>query len=224
MSHELRTPLNAIGGYTQLLELGVHGPLNAAQLNAVRRVEKNQAHLLTLINSVLNYAKLDSGMVHYRIGDVAIADAFRDMEPLIAPQVQAQRLQFLQYPPDRALTVKADRDKLHQILLNLLSNALKFTPAGGRITLSCSGGDDTISIHVRDTGTGVAPDRIETIFEPFFQGDRALSNPTDGVGLGLAISRDLARGMSGDLHVWSAPGVGSVFTVVLPRGSGERIE
>ena len=216
MSHELRTPLNAIGGYAQLLELGIHGTLTEPQLDAMRRIARNQQHLLTLINDLLNYAKLDAGRVQYSIESVSVGDVFQNIEPLIAPQVQMHQLRFVRQNPDEDLAVRADADKLQQILLNLLGNAMKFTPAGGTITLEGTRRDGVVQIHVRDTGIGIPQDRLEAIFEPFYQGDRALNRPTDGVGLGLAISRDLARGMAGELAVESIVGHGSTFTVVLP--------
>jgi signal transduction histidine kinase len=216
MSHELRTPLNAIGGYAQLLELGVHGPLTEPQLDALRRIARNQQHLLTLINDLLNYTKLDAGRVTYTIDTVLVSEVFHNIEPLIAPQVQMHQLCFVQDRPDATLAVRADADKLQQILLNLLGNAMKFTPAGGTIALESMRRDGVVQIHVRDTGVGIPADRLEAIFEPFYQGDRALNRPTEGIGLGLAISRDLARGMAGELAVESSIGKGSVFTVVLP--------
>jgi signal transduction histidine kinase len=112
--------------------------------------------------------------------------------------------------------VRADRDKVQQILLNLVTNAIKFTPAGGVIVVECCERDGCALIHIRDSGIGIAPDRLQAIFEPFYQGERTLSRPADGVGLGLAISRDLARGMGGDLSVASVLGEGSVFTLSLP--------
>jgi signal transduction histidine kinase len=111
----------------------------------------------------------------------------------------------------------ADREKLAQVVLNLLSNAIKFTAPGGIVTLGCTAADARVCIHVRDTGVGIPPERLERIFEPFVQLDQTLIRSRDGVGLGLAISRDLARGMGGDLTVQSTVGVGSTFTLTLPR-------
>jgi signal transduction histidine kinase len=216
MSHELRTPLNAIGGYAQLLEIGVHGPVNDAQREALVRIARNQEHLLTLINDVLNYAKLDAGKVRYAIASVELHALLGGIEPLIAPQVHAAQLELLVQYSAQTLLALADADKLQQVVLNLLTNAVKFTPPGGRITVTTERVRGTARIHVQDTGTGIAADRLESIFEPFFQADRALNRPAEGVGLGLAISRDLARGMDGDVTVRSVPGEGSVFTVSLP--------
>jgi signal transduction histidine kinase len=219
MSHELRTPLNAISGYAQLLEMGIHGPLTEAQRDAIGRINRSGAHLLSLINDVLNFAKIDAGQVEFAVTDVALDGVIAELETLVAPQIQAKDLTFETIACDEDLAVRADRDKLRQILLNLVSNAIKFTPEGGRIVVQCEGDADTVRIHVRDTGVGIPEDRFRSIFEPFVQAGRALNRPDEGVGLGLAISRDLARGMGGDITVESVVGRGSVFTVSLPRGT-----
>jgi signal transduction histidine kinase len=219
MSHELRTPLNAIGGYAQLLELGVHGPINDAQRDALARLGRSQAHLLRLITDVLNFAKLDAGQLEYALTDVRVDDVLAGIEPLIALQVQAKRLTFTwEVRGVPGLTARADPDKLQQVLLNVLTNAIKFTPAGGTIVVICDATDERVYIHMRDTGVGIPADRLPSVFEPFVQGDRKLNSPHEGVGLGLAISRDLARGMGGDLTATSDVGKGSVFTLWLPRG------
>jgi signal transduction histidine kinase len=226
MSHELRTPLNAVGGYAELLELGVHGPVTAAQRTALGRIQRSQKHLLGLINEVLNYARLEAGRVRYDVGDVALGPALAGVEALVAPQVRAKGLALAVAPCDagpdgRPLLVRADAEKLGQILLNLLSNAVKFTDAGGRITVACrarhAGAGPVVDVAVADTGVGIAADQLEHVFEPFVQVGRALNSPGEGTGLGLAISRDLARGMGGDLAAESAPGAGSTFTLTLPR-------
>ncbi|MEJ7813165.1 MAG: ATP-binding protein [Gemmatimonadaceae bacterium] len=223
MSHELRTPLNAIGGYTQLLEMGVHGPVTEAQRDALARIERSQAHLLRLINDVLNFAKVDAGQVQYAIADVPLDEALTSLEALVAPQLRAKRLAYTYQPCDSRITVRADPEKLQQIVLNLLSNAIKYTPEGGSVATGCEVGAASVCVTVRDTGLGIPPDRMAAIFDPFVQVDRALHRPNDGVGLGLAISRDLARGMSGELTAESVVGGGSVFTLTLPRPEAEPV-
>ncbi|GLC23951.1 PAS domain-containing sensor histidine kinase [Roseisolibacter agri] len=217
MSHELRTPLNAIGGYAQLLELGVHGPILPAQRDALARIQSSQQHLLGLINAVLNYAKLEAGRVQYDLEPVRLADALREVEALMAGQAHAKGLELT--PVDVAacatLTATADREKLRQVLLNLVSNAIKFTDPSGRVSMACAAADGMVRVSVRDTGRGIPPDRLDAIFEPFVQVGRSFATPDAGTGLGLAISRDLARGMGGDLTVESRVGVGSTFTITL---------
>ncbi|HVE78476.1 MAG TPA: ATP-binding protein [Gemmatimonadaceae bacterium] len=220
MSHELRTPLNAIGGYAQLVEMGVHGPVTDAQRDALVRIARSQQHLLGLINSVLNFARIDAGQVEYAIDDVPLDETIASLEPLVAPQMRAKALAFAYRPCGPLLTARADREKLQQVVLNLLTNAIKFTGVGGSVTVECDAAADAVRVHVRDNGVGVPPERLRSIFEPFVQADRALNRPNDGVGLGLAISRDLARGMGGELTVESTVGVGSVFTLALPRAAG----
>jgi PAS domain S-box-containing protein len=221
MSHELRTPLNAIGGYAELIQLGIRGPVSPEQLADLERIQRSQKHLLGLINEVLNYARLESGRVRYDVEAVAVGGAFAAVEALVQPQVRAKGLALHVAAGEPGLAVRADAEKLRQVLLNLLSNAVKFTDAGGRVTLDCAvrpgPGGDVVECRVADTGVGIADDQLETIFEPFVQVGRALHNPGEGTGLGLAISRDLARGMGGDLTAASRPGEGSTFTLALPR-------
>jgi len=217
MSHELRTPLNAIGGYAELIELGIRGPVTPEQQRDLERIQRSQHHLLGLINGVLNYARLESGNVRYDVTDVQVDELLATCEALVAPQARAKRLKLVVPPCPEWLTIRADREKVQQILLNLLTNSIKFTDDGGRIEMTCEQDDGMVAIRVADTGHGIAPDKLEAIFDPFVQLDARLTRTHEGVGLGLAISRDLARGMGGDLVVDSALGQGSTFTLRLPR-------
>lgn len=221
MSHELRTPLNAIGGYAELIDMGIRGPVTEAQRADLARIQASQRHLLGLINEVLNYAKLETGSVHYEITAIPVHDILADAEALVAPQVRVKglTLQIGECPPD--LAVHADAEKFRQILVNLLSNALKFTDSGA-IELRCEVENRQLAVHVRDTGIGIPPEKLEVVFEPFVQVRADLTRTAEGTGLGLAISRDLARGMGGDLTVESTPGEGSTFTLRLPRVEDEQ--
>lgn len=216
MSHELRTPLNAIGGYAELIEMGLRGPVTEHQMEDLRRIQISQRHLLGLINEVLNYAKLETGTVHYDLEAVSVRQVLSITESLVAPQAQAKGLTLtvVECPPQ--LAVCADSEKLRQILVNLVSNAVKFTRLGGRIELSCSGKEGIARIRVSDNGIGIPADKVGKVFEPFVQVRADLSKPHEGTGLGLAISRKLAQGMGGDLTATSELGVGSVFTLTLP--------
>ena len=222
MSHELRTPLNAIGGYAQILEMGLHGPVTEAQKDALARIGRSQAHLLALINDVLNFARIEAGQVQYAMDDVPLDQVLAEVEAVVAPQVAAFGLTLRVACRAEGTAARADRDKLRQVLLNLLANAIKYTPRGGSITIDCEADERQVRLHVRDTGTGIPPERLAHIFEPFVQGERALNRPDEGVGLGLAISRDLARGMGGELTVESEVGRGSTFTLVLRRSGPDR--
>jgi signal transduction histidine kinase len=217
MSHELRTPLNAIAGYAQLLEMGIHGPVTDQQRDALNRIARSQAHLLTLINDVLNFARIDAGQMRYVVEDVPMHDTLAGLEPLVAPQIAARHLTFAYVACLPEIVAAADGDKVRQVVVNLLSNAVKYTPVGGTVRLACDADAAMVRIHVTDTGPGIDPDQLPVIFEPFVQGHRALNRPNEGVGLGLAISRDLARGMGGDVTVTTELGVGSTFTLALPR-------
>ena len=216
MSHELRTPLNAIDGYAELLELGVRGPLTEEQRVDLARIRRSQRHLLGLINEVLNYARLESGAVRYELADVRLDEALSTAEALVAPQLRAKQLEYDCTGCDAGVAVRADAEKLQQILLNLLSNALKFTDPLGRIAVRCEPHERYVTVMVSDTGVGIPADRLESVFEPFVQVDTRLTRTREGVGLGLAISRDLARGMGGELTATSELGRGSTFTLTLP--------
>ena len=218
MSHELRTPLNAIAGYTQLLEMGVHGPVTPAQHEALDKIRRNQTHLLGLINDVLNFARIEAGQVQYELEEVPVDAALRAVKALVEPQIRGKGLAYSYRDGDGTVTVRADRERMEQVVLNLLSNAVKFTDRGGRVELSWEADGPVVHVHVRDTGRGIPPDRLDAIFEPFVQVDPTLTRAAEGTGLGLAISRDLARAMKGDLTARSVPGEGSVFTLTLPAG------
>jgi signal transduction histidine kinase len=217
MSHELRTPLNAIGGYVQLMEMGIHGPVTDAQREALGRVERSQKHLLRLINDVLNLARIESGRVEYVLEDVDLAVLMADVTPMVEPQMTAKAL-ALEVAVAAGAVARADREKVQQIVINLLSNAIKFTPAGGRVRVQArrAGGPREVLLSVADTGIGIAPEKHASVFDPFVQVDMSRTRRSEGSGLGLAISRDLARGMGGDLRVESTVGEGSTFTLTLP--------
>ena len=226
MSHELRTPLNAIGGHVQLVEMGLHGAVTDAQREALGRVDRAQRHLLGLINDILNYARLEAARVEYDVQAVPVADVARDVLPLVEPQFAAKRLSLdvalpTGAPGDEPVRVWADREKLAQVLLNLLSNAAKFTAPGGRVSVrldapgAAAGSADAALLRVADTGVGIPADKLERVFEPFVQVHAGLTREHQGTGLGLAISRDLARGMGGDLWAESEVGAGSTFILAL---------
>jgi PAS domain S-box-containing protein len=217
MSHELRTPLNAIGGYAEIIAMGLRGPVTEEQRQDLERIRRSQQHLLGIINDILNFSRIEAGQVAYDIGPVQIRDVFDTVTQIIQPQAGTKGLHFEPGPCPSDAVARADRGKVEQILLNLLSNAVKFTKQGGRVVLTCSVAADSIVIEVQDTGRGIPADKLEAIFEPFVQVGRSLTQTGEGTGLGLAISRDLARAMGGDITVVSEPGVGSTFTVTLPR-------
>jgi PAS domain S-box-containing protein len=220
MSHELRTPLNAIGGYVDLLELGIRGPITDTQREDLDRIRRNQRHLLGLINNVLNFAKIEAGHVEYHFISARLHGILDGMYALVAPQLRARNLTYEYLPCAPTLVVRADVEKVHQVLINLLSNAIKFTERGGNIRLECVATDTVAQVRVVDTGVGIPAEKLEAIFEPFVQVDQNFTREGQGTGLGLSISRDLARAMGGDITVESVLGKGAVFTLALPRASG----
>lgn len=234
MSHELRTPLNAIGGYAQLIELGVRGPVTDAQRTDLLKIQRSKDHLDALVSDVLSFAKAGAGRMEFRTRDVSVAKTVDAVLEMVTPQIATKQLNLIspqtaatpgiQAAPSGpgTLTVIADSDKMRQILLNLLANALKFTPPNGTISVAVDATDAEALISVSDTGIGVPTDQLDRIFEPFVQAKRALHASDQGVGLGLAISRQLARAMNGDLAVKSVVGEGSTFTLRLPRSAAAR--
>ena len=221
MSHELRTPLNAIAGYAELLSLGVSGPLNQKQSDAVIRIRTNQQHLLALIDDVLSFARIEAGSTPIAPAPVAVCETLDSLEALLRPDILRQELTYVWEGCDRSLVARADPVKLRQILINVLGNAIKFTPRHGRIELSASRLGDRISIRVSDTGIGIPADKIERVFDPFFQGQTGTTREYPGVGLGLSISRDFARAMGGDIDLQSVSGEGSVVTIELAAADSE---
>jgi PAS domain S-box-containing protein len=231
MSHEIRTPLNAILGYVDLLELGVSGALAEQQREYLERMRRSGRHLLAVINQVLDLARIEADRLPLRLVDANLGDTVEGALTLVEPQAARRGLQILNAcGPTRASWYAGDPDRVQQILVNLLSNAVKFTPAGGRITLTCGSTrlpprDATLAttaaewvyVRVEDTGVGIAPERLGAVFEPFEQEQEgAFMRATEGTGLGLTISRRLARAMGGDITVRSEPGVGSAFFLWLP--------
>jgi signal transduction histidine kinase len=222
MGHELRTPLNAIGGFIDLIQMGLRGSVTEQQHADLDRMKKNQRRLLGLIEEVLSLVRVGSDRLQYRLNDLHVLDVVTETVALVEPLFAANGVAYRGVRCDPALVVRADREKLEQILLNLVSNAVKFTPSGGTIAIECEGAGDTAVVRVIDTGIGIPGDRLEDIFEPFVQVRSDLARERDGAGLGLAISRDLARAMHGDLTAESLPGQGSRFTLMLPRASDRR--
>ncbi|MFL5577877.1 MAG: sensor histidine kinase, partial [Gemmatimonadaceae bacterium] len=223
MSHELRTPLNAIGGYAELMAMGIHGPVNAAQLRDLDRIRRGQRHLLSIITDILNFSRIDAGQMQFAVRDVPLPPLVDEVWSMIEPQASAKGIRYeCEAVHDGGpLVAHADPDRVRQILANLLVNAVKFTAPGGGIRVECTASHPAArspraTVRVTDTGVGIPPDNLERIFEPFVQLGRALTHTVDGTGLGLAISRDLARAMGGDVTVESEPGVGSAFSLTLP--------
>jgi PAS domain S-box-containing protein len=216
LSHEFRTPLHAVSGYLEILQQNIHGGLTKEQRRDVERIHQAQEHLMALVNMILDFAKLEAGPIELSMAEIPIEETLRGAEALVFPQFEKKKIAYAHRAGDTSLTVFADREKVQQIIVNLLANAMKFTPAGGTVELDWRLEEESLLVRVRDSGPGIPPDKIEQIFEPFVQLRAPGSVPTGGTGLGLPISRDLARAMGGDVSATSTFGVGSVFTVILP--------
>jgi signal transduction histidine kinase len=218
MSHELRTPLNAITGYAQLISMGVRGPVTGEQSDFLDRIERASRHLQILIGDILEFARFDVGQVQFELERVPVDAVIAESVELLAPQISERGIDFSHDTGAAGeIEVSADRSRVRQILVNLIGNAIKFTPESGRVWLACRRQGGEMHLEVADTGRGIPADRLAAVFEPFVQVDRAGIAPAlQGVGLGLAICRQLARGMGGDVRAASEEGKGSTFTLVLP--------
>ena len=216
MSHELRTPLHAIAGYAELLTMGAHGALNDKQAESIARIQRNQQHLNGLIGDVLSFARLEAGKLDFDPVVFAVNEALDEVEPLIQHDLRRKTLMFVRHGCPSDLRVRADREKLRQILVNFLTNAIKYTENGGSISVGADAGPGSATIWVKDSGIGIPADQIARVFEPFFQVERGRTRRFSGIGLGLTISRDLARAMGGDVTIDSAPERGTRVAVRLP--------
>jgi signal transduction histidine kinase len=219
MSHDVRTPIGSISGYCDLLLMGIRGELSAEQRHDVDRMKKATEYVLGLIDDILSFTRLRAGEVaRFDMKTMDVASVLAQTEALIGIRIEQAGLTYERQDCTPDIKVVADPDRLQQILLNLLTNAVKFTPKGGRITVSCATRGECTLINVTDTGKGIPPDHIERIFDAFVQVPGSTTAGTGmqrGFGLGLAISRSLARKMDGDLTVVSALGQGSTFTISL---------
>ena len=219
MSHELRTPLNAIAGYSEILSLGVAGQLTEKQTDAVSRIRSNQQHLLALIDDVLSFARIEAGSAAITPQPVRVQESLDALENVLRPDLAKHDLTYVWDGCDPALEVRADPVKLRQIMLNVLGNAIKFTPPKGRIELTAYRSDHRVIICLTDTGVGIPQDKIDRVFEPFFQAQSGPTREYSGVGLGLAISRDFVRAMGGSIAIESEAGKGCTVTIDLPAVS-----
>jgi signal transduction histidine kinase len=211
--------LNAISGYTEILELGIRGAVNPEQIKDLGRIKRAASYLLRLINDVLTIARFE-GARPLDVISIGVNSMLVEVDGLCALQAKAKGLTLTIAQCVEDVLVAADAERFQQILLNLITNATKFTVAGGRIDVICDVHANAVRIRVKDTGIGVRPVDIERVFEPFVQIDRHLTSATQqGVGLGLSISRELARAMNGELILESVEGVGSTFTLTLPLAS-----
>jgi len=221
MSHELRTPINALIGYASLMLDRIYGELTPRQEEGLSRIQGAAQHLLALINDILDLAKIEAGRMPLHLDDVTLADIVTEISQQIEPLVTKKSLTFNVEMPSTPLTLHTDRTKVKQILLNLLSNAVKFTHHGG-IWVTISRDEEDLRFDVRDTGIGIRPSDLESIWEDFRQVDQSRTREFGGTGLGLSITRKLVDALGGHVFAESVFGKGSTFTVVLPIRSVVR--
>ena len=215
MSHELRTPLNAILGYTDLLEYGIGGPVTEQQRDQLGRIKLSGRHLLTLIDEVLSFARLEAGKESTFLERTDLGAVAREAAAIVEPLAAARRLRFRLDLPAAPLAVLTDPRKVRQILVNLLSNAVKFTEHG-EVTLAVRAEEEGAVLEVHDTGVGIPTKHLDRIFDPFWQVEQTQTRRVGGSGLGLSVVRRLARMLGGDVRVRSSVGSGSTFSLVLP--------
>ncbi|MEO7102792.1 MAG: HAMP domain-containing sensor histidine kinase [Gemmatimonadaceae bacterium] len=215
MSHELRTPLSAIIGYEELLADGITGPVNEAQKHQLGRMKASAQHLLHLIDQILSYSRVDAGREVVSAEDVDANEIARDAAILLEPLARERSLPLEVVETGYPLPMSTDSGKVRQILVNLLSNAVKFTPAG-RVTLIVQHDGPVVRYVIRDTGIGIAAEHSDQIFDAFWQVEQPSTRRVGGTGLGLSVTRRLARLLGGDVTVSSKVGEGSAFTVSLP--------
>ena len=224
MSHELRTPLNAVLGFTGTLLMKLPGPLNEEQERQLQIVRSSASHLLSLINDILDLAKIESGKREVTFETVAISDVVAEVRDSLASLAAEKGLQFSGNVGGRLTTV-TDRRALHQILLNLMNNAIKYTEHGS-VSIDARAmnrdGETSIAIDVTDTGIGIKGEDLERLFTAFEQLDPTTTRRFEGTGLGLYLSRSLTQLIGGELTVRSVHGAGSTFTLTLPNAHKAR--
>jgi signal transduction histidine kinase len=220
MSHELRTPLSAIIGYQELLADGITGPVTELQRHQLGRIKVSARHLLELIDEILTYSRAEAGKEEVQYEVTAVNTMVDDAASLIEPLAADKHVALSVVRLDTPLDIRTDPRKVRQVLVNLLSNAVKFTDAEGAVSLRAHRDGDTLELTISDTGIGIEPDHLDRIFDPFWQVEQKATRRAGGTGLGLSVSRRLARLLGGDVLVTSEPGKGSSFTVLLPVGPG----
>ena len=215
MSHELRTPLSAIMGYQELLADGITGPINEQQAQQLGRIKASARHLLSLIDEILTFTRIDAGREEITLELVSLASLLDPAAEIVEPLARARNLHIEVMLPSNPVFVETDPVKVRQMIVNLLSNAVKFTDTG-RIILTGDQKGDQLVISVQDTGIGISPEHFDRIFEPFWQVEQKATRRAGGTGLGLTVTKRLALLLGGDVSVTSTPGEGATFTICLP--------
>jgi len=217
-SHELRTPLTSIKGYAEFLEDELGGPLTADQEAFVHEISLSADRLRRLVDDILDYARLEAGSFRLQLQEADLRTVAGGVLSSLHPQIKRAQVRLLRALPRRPVLLRIDPHRIGQVLLNLVGNAIKFTPPGGWIKVSVRNGRDGVRVEVADSGVGVSPRHLERLFDRFYQADTALTRERGGTGLGLAIAKGLVEAHGGSIGVESEPGRGSQFWFELPRG------
>jgi signal transduction histidine kinase len=215
MSHELRTPLNSILGFSDVLLSNTH-QLNEKQARWVANIRSSGQQLLALINDILDLAKIEAGKLEVHLEEFALSDLCENLVNMFRPLAEKKNIELRGHVGPGLPRIRQDAGKLRQIVANLLSNSIKFTPEGGRVGLTAASSGEQFTLTVTDTGVGIAPEEQELVFEKFRQAGNPLTREHEGTGLGLSIVRELAKLLGGDVTLKSELGRGSTFTVRLP--------
>ena len=224
MSHELRTPLTAIMGYEELLSDGITGPVTELQRQQLGRINASARHLLGLIDEILTFARVDIGRERIRWESMSVNHTIADSAALVEPMAAAKSIDFIVDLLEEDQAIQTDGTKLRQMLVNLLSNGIKFTE-NGEVRVGCAVSDGILAVSIADTGVGIPAENIEEVFELFWQAEQTATRKTGGTGLGLSVTRKLARLLGGDVTVASRVGMGTTFMLTLPMKApaGETI-
>ena len=215
MSHELRTPLTAIMGYEELLSDGITGPVTEPQKQQLGRINASARHLLGLIDEILTFARVDIGRERVRWESMSINHTLTDAAALVQPMAADKHLKFVVELLEEDQAIQTDGTKLRQMLVNLLSNGIKFTDEG-EVRVGCAVNNGNLEVQIADTGVGIAAENIEDVFEAFWQAEQTATRKTGGTGLGMSVTRKLARLLNGDVTIVSRVGAGTTFLLTLP--------
>ena len=216
VSHELRTPLNSIIGFSEILHEQTFGPLNDNQNKHLSHVLNSSNHLLNIINNILDISKIESNNAELYYENIDIYSSLEEVINVLGPVAKKNEIELKTNIAPGSLIVEADRNKILQILYNLIGNAIKFTPRNGQVRVKLTKGDSFVQILVQDTGIGVPTDKIEEIFLPFKQLDSNMNRKYPGTGLGLALVKKFTDMHGGTIKVDSEPFKGSTFSVIIP--------
>ena len=217
ISHELRTPLNGILGSSEAIREGIYGSLTDAQMKALETLDRAANHQLSLVNDLLDLTKIEKGSFEPHLEAVSLSKIVEDVFQFLGDKAHQGHINLQVGPNTEVVVIETDARRVRQMLLNLIGNAVKFTPEGGSVTVTCESQGEMVAIHVRDTGIGISAEELPRMFEAFTQVDSVLQRQHAGSGLGLSLTAKFAELLGGEIKATSTPGKGSTFTILLPN-------